>query len=608
MIFRLLLLFSLCQNLYAQRTFMKHFGTASGEYGTAIVNSHEGGYLISQIVSLAGKIHMGFVKTDANGHLITSRVYTARDFTVIKCLRPWRNGYIGIATTWDSASINYKTILFRLDQDAEIVWMREFETSNADLAAGLAVSDDYFYLTIAADYNVGSVYPKIVWMKTDTSGLPLITRMYSAPYMITPMSIALNDNGKTAIVCESNSFGAGSVLLTNLVVSQFDSAGNIEWSVSLGTPHDDMANEIVADSPAWVIAGQSYFVNTAYDASLFRVDDQGNLLNGSFYDAGTIHGEVFRAMINTQAGSVLAGDAGTFDERNMFLLSADLSGAINWSMTYPVSVLFTNYPFDLIAISGDSGYVFTGDLRPPTSFRNAALFRTDSAGMIGCLSQPLNMTRRTEPVEWLPVTLTEIVMTLTESPLPWAEEMIPILENTVCEFPSAGFAYLPDTNCPLLCLDFIDESVNAIQWEWNFPGGQPDHSNQQHPQQICYDTVGIFSLSLTVSDGQNFHTLTRDLTILPFCDLVPEPVFIPNVISPNGDNLNDLFLIKNITGSFHLQIFNRWGNRVFETMSKSFTWPTPQESVSDGVYFYILEIFDKLKNENHHGTLLVITP
>jgi gliding motility-associated-like protein len=62
---------------------------------------------------------------------------------------------------------------------------------------------------------------------------------------------------------------------------------------------------------------------------------------------------------------------------------------------------------------------------------------------------------------------------------------------------------------------------------------------------------------------------------------------IPNVISPNGDGINDKFVIEN--GKYYnlkLSIFNRWGNRIFDSNNYQNNWPATD--IADGVYFYTL--------------------
>jgi len=50
--------------------------------------------------------------------------------------------------------------------------------------------------------------------------------------------------------------------------------------------------------------------------------------------------------------------------------------------------------------------------------------------------------------------------------------------------------------------------------------------------------------------------------------------FIPNIFSPNGDNINDLFLPSGqcFHSDYRFQIFDRWGNRVFESKTPFEGW------------------------------------
>ncbi|MEM7110404.1 MAG: gliding motility-associated C-terminal domain-containing protein, partial [Bacteroidota bacterium] len=75
-------------------------------------------------------------------------------------------------------------------------------------------------------------------------------------------------------------------------------------------------------------------------------------------------------------------------------------------------------------------------------------------------------------------------------------------------------------------------------------------------------------------------------------------IFIPNVFTPNGDDTNELFFIRNLpptdSGSKML-ITNRWGKVVFDsdnyyfnTISDNSLWDGGDEP--DGVYFYTAEI------------------
>ncbi len=73
-------------------------------------------------------------------------------------------------------------------------------------------------------------------------------------------------------------------------------------------------------------------------------------------------------------------------------------------------------------------------------------------------------------------------------------------------------------------------------------------------------------------------------------------LFIYNGFSPNNDNKNDYFKIKNIEKypNNHIAIYNRWGNRIYkkDTYTNSDPWRGNynQQILPDGSYFYMLEV------------------
>lgn len=83
-----------------------------------------------------------------------------------------------------------------------------------------------------------------------------------------------------------------------------------------------------------------------------------------------------------------------------------------------------------------------------------------------------------------------------------------------------------------------------------------------------------------------------DLTVLEV--ICEEPfIFVPNAFTPNGDGVNDeLYLYTLYADDIYFAIFNRWGEKVFETTNKNRGWDgTFKGRESDpGVFDYYLEV------------------
>jgi len=88
-----------------------------------------------------------------------------------------------------------------------------------------------------------------------------------------------------------------------------------------------------------------------------------------------------------------------------------------------------------------------------------------------------------------------------------------------------------------------------------------------------------------------------DTSMVTICiDCVDIVIF--TAVSANGDGINDEFYIANIEEypNNKLQIFNRWGNKVYETKGYKNQWKgtwNGNKDLPDGTYYYLLELNDE---------------
>ena len=89
----------------------------------------------------------------------------------------------------------------------------------------------------------------------------------------------------------------------------------------------------------------------------------------------------------------------------------------------------------------------------------------------------------------------------------------------------------------------------------------------------------------------------NESAIIPFCvDNCPQ-YQLPNVFTPNGDGINDLFtpiLPYRYIKSIDINIYNRWGEIVFNTTNPAINWDGKdmhsKGECPDGVYYYICTV------------------
>ncbi len=135
----------------------------------------------------------------------------------------------------------------------------------------------------------------------------------------------------------------------------------------------------------------------------------------------------------------------------------------------------------------------------------------------------------------------------------------------------------------------------------------------------CYDCPnpvfdGVYSQLYTVTavnDSGCRGTYSPLVKVIPVYD-----VFLPNAITPNGDGANDVW---QMFGNLHaikqleLEVFNRWGEKVYDTHDVYFKWDPLHETfkgaaVQPGVYVYQAKLvwLDNHSDSGYIGTLTIL--
>ncbi len=117
-------------------------------------------------------------------------------------------------------------------------------------------------------------------------------------------------------------------------------------------------------------------------------------------------------------------------------------------------------------------------------------------------------------------------------------------------------------------VQFIDQSEHTDTWKWGFGDSHVDFN--QNPTHLYQDT-GLFVVTL-IADNQYQCPDTVSINIR--VKEVPS-LFIPNSFTPNGDGLNDMFLVvinDHDPAEFELRIFDRWGQQLFMSNDPAVGW------------------------------------
>lgn len=164
--------------------------------------------------------------------------------------------------------------------------------------------------------------------------------------------------------------------------------------------------------------------------------------------------------------------------------------------------------------------------------------------------------------------------------------------------PFANFSSSSTTYFNGLPITFINESVNGVDFEWDFGDGNTD--NFSNPSNT-YNEPGTYLVTLIAIDEKG----CTDTIIKPINIEDEWFLYVPNSFTPDDDRFNNTFEASTIgVQSLKIDIFNRWGEVVYQSNDSNFIWNGTynNSTAPDGTYTYSIEfITDSGRNKTQLG-------
>lgn len=194
------------------------------------------------------------------------------------------------------------------------------------------------------------------------------------------------------------------------------------------------------------------------------------------------------------------------------------------------------------------------------------------------------------------------IVTLQTNEIDGCETTLTLIkENLVEVFPSpiAQFSVSPEiTDVYNPEIQFFDESIDSDEHTYYF--NDSTFTEERNTSHIYLDGGYHYPYQIVVNSYGCSDTVVREIYIDPLTTL-----YVPNAFTPDGDERNPVFLpiVYDVT-EYHLSIYNRWGERIFETSNKNEGWngeingrPAPE-----GVYIWQIRLYNhKEIGEEHIG-------
>ena len=115
----------------------------------------------------------------------------------------------------------------------------------------------------------------------------------------------------------------------------------------------------------------------------------------------------------------------------------------------------------------------------------------------------------------------DVTLAATDADLTSEQTFPAYIEVLDCSGPDIDFSADRTVICPGGCIELTDNSTTnstITAWHWSVPGGQvvgealPDTSTQQNPI-VCYQTPGIYNITLSALDQEGESAITKTITV-----------------------------------------------------------------------------------------------
>jgi gliding motility-associated-like protein len=177
----------------------------------------------------------------------------------------------------------------------------------------------------------------------------------------------------------------------------------------------------------------------------------------------------------------------------------------------------------------------------------------------------------------------------------------------VYDKPTADFSFTPVApveNTPNIFTNL--SSPNSVRFKWLFGDGDSLVTTSRSPVEHQYNSTGTFNACLIAFNAAG----CSDMMCKPVTTIVIPALDIPNAFTPNSGDVNSKIFVRGFgISKMHFIIWNRWGQKVFETANRFDGWDGKVKGAVQpmDVYAYTLDVefFDGKKTTKKGDITLI---
>jgi gliding motility-associated-like protein len=413
------------------------------------------------------------------------------------------------------------------------------------------------------------------------------------------------------------------------IVCKIDLSGNLIWSKRFGSASEqNYIRNIFGRNNQIYLCGDSYDTSSSVVKTfLTRINSDGDIiLSKRYYLPNLITSFITtdNGDINNNGDIILTINSGISTDNYHYFLCLDTLGNINWAKRMQTSGFYGSEIHSIVTtndgafiLAGREDFVSNGDwdiFFLKISSQGNLIFSKAMGGIWPDEAMHIEVNHNNEILLFCEpesyangVSQTAVYKLDSLGNMIWGN----LYNSGQASYPSSAVKNIEDSTYTIFgingsYLDWENIFLLKIDDDGNAPcNSQPVtfpilDFGQLEPISVT-DSVGPIKLDTIF--GSNNVSITSTL----ICDLgtyfipnipISEPCkltyFIPNVFSPNMDGYNNLFTIEvQCYKFFHIDIYNRWGQQLFQSDLPNLSWDgrtTSGVRVPEGTYYYIVKI------------------
>lgn len=359
-------------------TFERNYGGRANETGIGVMSSDDGGFLVAGYAeSIPGFGATVLVKTDSNGYLQWQRFIEDSAGMVIlnTAIKTAENGFV-LAGQKQTVNGDWNIYVEEIDAGGGTVWQRTFGSPADDRAMAICRTSDGGWLVMGNTLESGGY--DIFLVRLDEQGEEVWSRIIGSSE--TDLGYAVTETRDGGFVIAGVTYSPG-VRFSDVLIGKVAYWGEVVWWRWFGDSLWDEARTIVTDTGAgFVIAGFSSSENGDMDATVWRVDSNGN--RNWFQRLNRLGHDRVYGLLKVADGFLLIGESYQENgEADLCLFRITGDGQLLWQRFYGGEGYDCGF-LGLVLVDG--GFVITGRTWVNDNNRfDIYLLRTDSLGVIG---------------------------------------------------------------------------------------------------------------------------------------------------------------------------------------------------------------------------------